>query len=150
MLNVVLKSLVVFSLFACPSIAFAEDASPKTKLLGVWQAISLKFGDKEAPPEAVKLMRFTFRENELLLRGNFQDAREVSCSYKFDSSKAPMELDFTPPQNAPTILGIARFQGDKLELCLRRAAQNKARPAEFKTGGDETVLLVQFERVADK
>lgn len=120
---------------------------PPKELLGVWQAVSMATGDKDAPPEAVKMMRFTFKKDELLVRGNFQDGREESCKYKVDTSKSPKQLEFNPPKEPKPVLGIYRIEKEKLEVWIRKSGDPKGRPESFEKNKDASIVRVIFERV---
>jgi uncharacterized protein (TIGR03067 family) len=119
-------------------------------LLGVWQAISIERAGEQAPPEAVKLMRMTFKKDELLVRGNFQDEREVSCKYKIDAKESPVKLDFTPPGEKSPVLGILRIENGKLEICMRNANKPLGRPRSFDASEDDSLVFIRFERFAPR
>ncbi|MGE3821346.1 MAG: TIGR03067 domain-containing protein [Isosphaeraceae bacterium] len=126
--------------------ALAGQETDFEALKGLWIAESIEKAGKQAPPEAVKLMRFTFHEKELLIKGNFQDEREISCSYKIDATQEPKHLEFTPPREEQAVLGIYRVREGKLEICMRRPDSPKGRPTTFETGDDESLVLVKFKR----
>lgn len=136
--------------FATTGSVLAEEPKVSEKILGVWQATSIMKAGKEAPPEAVKLMRMTFKKDEVLVRGNFQDEREVSCNYKLDAMKSPMHFDLMPPGEDNAVLGILRFKDGKLEICFRNANNSGERPEAFEADQDKSVVLMKFERVPAK
>lgn len=143
--------LIAMSLpFASTGSILAEEPKVSEKILGVWQATSIMRAGKEAPPEAVKLMRMTFKKDEVLVRGNFQDEREVSCKYKLDAIKSPIDFDLMPPGEENRVLGILRFKDGKLEICFRNANNSQGRPQAFAADADDSVVLMKFERVPDK
>ncbi len=137
--------VLLFVVSLCGSLR-ADEKSERDKLKGGWNAIALERGGKQAPVDAIKLMRFTFRDKELLIRGNFQDETEASCKYKIDPSKTPKRLEFTPPGKKEPVLAIYRIKDGKLEICSRNSGKPTEPPTEFKTGDDRSLVLVKFER----
>jgi uncharacterized protein (TIGR03067 family) len=131
-------------LMTCCAASPASD--PKKSLLGVWQAVAMERGGNPAPTEAVARMRFTFEEEKLLVRGNFQDDREVACTYQVDLQHDPLRLDFQPPDEKKKVLGIFRFRDDLLEVCLRNANSDQGRPDRFQSQGDPSLVIVRFRK----
>lgn len=145
-----MRLVVTFALAMVGCWIMAREVSaqePAKDLMGVWQAVSLATGERNAPAEAVKPMRFTFKKDELLVRGNFQDGREESCKYKLDVSKSPKHLDFSPPKEPKSVMGIYRIEKGKLEVCMRKAGDPKGRPESFEKSKDESIVRIVFERV---
>ncbi len=143
-----LLSLCVLGILVAPGTAAEEQDLEQLK--GAWVAESLESGGKQAPPEAIKVMRFTFQEKELLIRGNFQDEREVASPFKIDATKNPKELEFMPPGEEQAVLGIYRFKEGKLEVCMRKANGAPNRPTSFETGDDGSLVLVKFKRETEE
>ena len=141
--------LLFASLIAFSSISAEDPKDPKEELLGVWQAISIEKGGETAPPDATKQMRFTFRKDELLVKGNFKDDKEESCKYKIDAKKSPRHFQFLPPDQEIPIIGIYRIEKGKLEICARQAKEEDERPKKFETTKGDGYLLVKFERVEE-
>ena len=145
----VLSLLVFVVLFALVVGAGAAAPNDKEPLQGVWIAQSEEADGKPAPAEAVKRMRFTFKGDKLLVKGNFADDREEECSYEIDAAKSPKQLDFTPPkeshQDSP-ILGIYEVKGEELKLCLRHGGSSAGRPTEFSTKPDSDLILIVLKR----
>lgn len=103
----------------------------KNPLEGVWVAQSIEADSKPAPAESVKRMRFTFKGDKVLVRGNFNDDREEEGAYKADFKQSPKHLEFTLPKAEKPILGIYEVDGDELKICLRHASSSDGRPTEF-------------------
>ena len=136
--------IVFFSVALC-GFAYGQDKDPIEELKGVWQAESIEVAGMLAPEEPTKLMRFTFKEKEVLIRGNYQDEREESCKFKLDATKSPKQIDIQPATEKEPIIGIYRIVDGKLEICLRK--ESKERPTEFKTSKDDPKnVLVKFKR----
>lgn len=129
--------------FLCAS---SSASDPKKSLLGVWQAVAMERGGMPASQEAIARMRFTFEEGKLLVRGNFQDEREVACTYQIDLQSDPMHLDFQPPEEKKRVVGIFRFRDELLEVCLRNASSNQGRPDSFQPQGDPSLVLIRFRK----
>lgn len=119
---------------------FVGDTRRDERLLGRWNAEEMSIGDNPAPEEDVKRMRITFTSEKLLLRGNYQDDREVECTYKVDGSKSPHELEFLPPDVKEPILGIYRIQDGKLRVLFRREGEAGGRPKTFEIKGDSSLI----------
>jgi uncharacterized protein (TIGR03067 family) len=116
-------------------------------LQGVWVAQSLEADGKPAPADAIKLMRFTFKGDRLLLRGNARDNREEECAYKIDPKQSPKQLDFTMPNEKMPILGIYAVMGDELKLCIRHASNSsEGRPTSFSTTAGKGLVLVVLKK----
>ena len=115
-------------------------------LQGVWVGQSMEAGGKAAPAEAARRMRFTFKGDKLLMKGNFNDERELECSYKLDPKKAPKQLDVAPPNERKLILGIYEANGDELKICMRHASSSEGRPSEFATKAGSQLVLIVFKK----
>ena len=101
---------------------------------------------KAAPPEDVERMRFTFKGDKLLLRGNFANDMEEDCSFAVDTTKTPHQLDFTPPNEKKPIVGIYEVKGAELKVCLRHASSPDGRPTTFATKPDSNLVLIILKR----
>lgn len=101
---------------------------------------------KGVPAEAINSMRFTFNGDTLLIRGNFNDNREETCSYKVDARKSPKHLDFTPPNEKKAVLGIYELKGDELNICVRQARSSDGRPTEFASKADSQSVMIVFTK----
>ena len=132
------------------SISLAKAADDTADpLQGVWNAKSMEADGKAAPPDAVKRMRFTFRGDKLLIRGNFSDDREVECSFRVDARQSPKQLDFTPPKQEKPILGIYEIVDGEMRVCMRHEGSTHGRPTQFATEPNSQLILVVFKRQAD-
>ena len=106
----------------------------------------MESGGKPAPAEAARRLRFTFQGDKLLVKGNFPDDREETCSYKLDEQKNPNQLDFTPPKEDKPVLGIYKLKGDQLVICFRHGGSPGGRPTKLTTKDDPTLILVRFKK----
>jgi uncharacterized protein (TIGR03067 family) len=138
----VLAMLYIFVASQTP----ADDDAAAKSLQGVWIAETLEADGKAAPAEAFKTMRFTFKGDMLLVRGNHRDNREEECSYKIDPKQSPPQLDFTPSGEDKPIQAIYQVKGDELQVCLRHAEGEGGRPTEFVTKPESRLVLIKFKR----
>jgi uncharacterized protein (TIGR03067 family) len=118
----------------------------KDPLLGVWNAKSLETEGAAAPDDAFRLMRFTFKEKTVLIRGNFGDDREEECEYKSDPKKKPKQLDISPPKQKHPVVAIYEVKGDELKICLRHGPDTDGRPTEFATTPGSRLVLMVLKR----
>src|SRR5262249_43960615 len=119
---------------------------PKEPLQGVWLAQSLEADGKPAPAEALKRMRFTFKADKLLIKGNFDDNREEECTYKLDPKQSPKHVDVPPAPEKKPVLAIYEVKGDELKICLRHGNSAKGRPTEFATKAESQLVLMVFKK----
>jgi uncharacterized protein (TIGR03067 family) len=124
----------------------SRAADDKDSLQGVWVAQSMEADGNAAPAEAVKRMRFTFKGDKLLVKGNYDDDREDECTYKVDPRQSPKHLDFTPVKEKKPIRGIYEVKGDELKVCLRHADSSEGRPTEFATKAGSRLVLIVFKK----
>jgi uncharacterized protein (TIGR03067 family) len=145
-----LQSVLAGICLACllPGISHGEEKKEKDqdRLQGVWVAQSMEADGKPAPEDAVKRMRFTFDGEKLKIRGNHADDTEATCPFKIDDSKSPRQLDFTIDEEPKPILGIYKFDGEELKVCIRHASSSEGRPEEFKTTRDSQLVLIVFKK----
>lgn len=123
-----------------------EAAEDSQTIQGVWIAQSMEADGKPAPPEAVKKVRFTFKGDKLLVRGNFSDDREDECTYKLDPKQSPKHLQFTPPKEEKPVLAIYEIKGDELKICTRNPSSPDGRPTGFTTKAGSGLALIVFKK----
>jgi uncharacterized protein (TIGR03067 family) len=142
---------IILTMLATTCIAFSSRAGDEARdaLQGVWQAQTLESDGKPAPAEAAKRMRFTFKGDKLLIKGNFADDREEECKYTIDVKATPKQLDFTTPDGKKKILAIYEIKNDEMKVCMRHAESKSGRPTEFATKADSKLVLVVFKRQKD-
>lgn len=127
-------------------VAGRTPAKP-TELEGVWLGQSLEANGLPGPPEAAALMRFTFKGDRLLIRGNSPDGREEELVFTSDPGPTPRHFDFHTP-NGDLVTGIYELKGDVLAVCMRRG--EGARPPDFNTAGDGRLIKIVFKRSSEK
>jgi len=124
-----------------PNIGKGDDP-----LQGVWVGQTMEADGMAAPSEAVKRMRFTFKDGKLLVRGNFDDDREEDCTYRIDPKQSPKHLDFTTPTEKKPVLAIYDVNGNELKVCLRHASSSDGRPTAFATKAGSKLVLIVFKK----
>jgi uncharacterized protein (TIGR03067 family) len=102
---------------------------------------------KPAPEKAVKRMRFTYKGDKLIIRGNYEDGREEEATCKLDATKSPKQLDFKPEKEKSPILAIYEVKGDELKVCVRHASSTEGRPTAFATKEGTKLVLIVFKKV---
>lgn len=150
-----MKKLILIALIVlCVMIALdpltsrADD--DKRALQGSWAAHSIETDGKAAPADDVKRMRFTFKKDKLLIRGNFDDEPEEECSFEIDSGRSPKQLDFTPPKEEKPVLAIYELKEDELRICLRHGLTSEGRPTKFATKTNSMLVLIVLKRQKPK
>ena len=136
----------MFALLAIAGVALAPKAdTPATpKLEGVWTAESMESNGKAVPAGAAALMRFNFKGEKVVIRGNRQDESEEEMDFKVDPEKKPAQLVLTG--KGKPINAIYAFEGDKLKLCVRREGSSKGFPTEFKSTPESELVFIVLKR----
>lgn len=124
----------------------ADDGA--NSLQGVWNALSAESDGQPLPEEAVRRLRFTFKGDKLVIRGNQDNDSEEECDFQADMTKSPGHLDFAPPTASKKILGIVELKGDELKVCLRHDTSADGRPTQFATEKGSGLILVVLKRQA--
>ena len=142
---------VCFFIATAPSRSRAEEAPNEASTaapLGVWVAQSMEADGQKVPEEVVKRMRFTFKADKLLIKGNSkkQDDSEQECVYTVDAKQTPMHLDFTPPNQDKPVLAIYEVKDDELKICIRHASSKDGRPEKFETKAGAKLVLFVFKK----
>ncbi|MGA2063593.1 MAG: TIGR03067 domain-containing protein [Thermoguttaceae bacterium] len=143
-----LSVLISVLLPACVAAVAGDATGDADALQGVWVAQSMVANGKPAPADDVKRVRFTFKGDKLLVKGNFADDREEACGWKIDPGKSPKHLDITPPkqeQDKP-VAGIYEINGGELKICLRHGNSSDGRPTEFSSKPDSELVLMVFRK----
>ena len=127
----------------------AKTTDDKKLLQGLWQAQSVFVGGKDVSEEAAKFMQFIFKDDKLIVKGNFGKDSAEECAYKIDSTKSPKHLDILPPSQSQPVLAIYELNNNELKVCIRRPPSPKEsgeRPKTFETESDANLTLVIFKQ----
>jgi uncharacterized protein (TIGR03067 family) len=113
-------------------------------IVGEWDGEKAVRGGMERPiPDGGVKVTFT-ADGKLLFKEGFKDATEGS--YKVDAKKNPAEIDLNPPNEDGTLLGIYKFDGDTLTICLSDKNSTE-RPTKFESPEGTNVMLITLKRV---
>ena len=136
--------LVVVALTAAASTFAAELTDEQKKLQGSWRPTDARLGDIKIDEETLAKStvlyegeRFTITIGDSVQQGTFA----------IDPKQSPKTLDIfytSGPNNGSTTVAIYEIDGDNLTVCYSLNSNN--RPTELKSEGDQTRLLVKFER----
>ena len=124
--------------------AAVEPAIDLKKLAGTWRPVEATLGDIKIDQEALDKItlvheedRFTLTAGEVVHRGTFS----------LDPAKTPKTLDLfytEGPNTGSTVVAVYEIDGDRLTACY--SLNSNARPTELKSEGDQSRLLVKFDR----
>ena len=126
----------------------AAEEDDKKALKGVWQAKSVEFQGNASPEDKFKTLRFTFKEDLLLFRGDRMGENQDIYIYSIDATKSPKQLDLMKLKDTREGVAIYELKGDELKVCLLREGSNEGRPTEFTTkkGSDRVLIVFQKKR----
>ena len=137
--------LLVLCLFPGPPL---KGTTSFGALDGQWQLVAQELRGQETQykePWWVITISGNQMETDTLFGG------KVTSTIGLDMTSTPYRIDFTNSDSSgkTTSRGIFKFADDGLLIiCLRlEAFARKGRPKEFKTEGDESLLMLTFERI---
>ena len=108
-------------------------------VLGQWQAVeAIIDGKTEKPSQQGTLLHFNTDNTFSIVDGQ---TKVEEGTFRVDFSKTPFEIDLMSPaeNKAKPLLGILRFEDDKLIICL--AWGENSRPTQFETGPKNQMLM---------
>lgn len=135
-----------------------QDDDLFAKLKGEWVAVSFIADGRPAPAELVPTLRWTFQDPKTLLVHPTAQSEKDVCPLKIFSYTNPIAFEFTPPANKlrsaksgdpktkPVVMGILKFDNDKLVVNLCRRARTAERPKKFESKAGSETLLLTFAR----
>ena len=136
--------VVLISAAAAASALAAELTDEQKKLQGSWRPTDARLGDIKIDEETLAKStvlyegdRFTITIGDSVQQGTFA----------IDPKQSPKTLDLfytSGPNNGSTTVAVYEVDGDNLTVCYSLNSNN--RPTELKSEGDQTRLLVKFER----
>jgi uncharacterized protein (TIGR03067 family) len=129
-------------------IAAAEPRTDDTKALkGNWQAVSIKAGGDDAPPDEVRKFTFSFTETTYT---NTIDGQVVEeGGYTIDASTTPKTIDLDikkGPDDGKKQLGVYRLDGDRLTIVAAQAGSTE-RPKSLKPKDAADAMTFVLDRV---
>jgi uncharacterized protein (TIGR03067 family) len=135
----------VLTAVAALGVPSPDDQRDIEKLQGAWAAVSMEFEGKKTPPEEIKLIRMTIKDDALTLwNGN----RDEHMTFKIDPGKKPKTIDFMVKRDMAKdlpIAGIYELKGDELSFCYVKAGIGD-RPANFVVRKGTSHALMVFKR----
>lgn len=127
--------LSVAAFLGTTQLNFGQDAKKDAdKLQGTWEVVEFVVKGKSVENER-RPKRLIFEAGKLTF------AAERKFTFTLDEKAKPKTIDLTSLDGAKVILGIYRFDGNKLELCLQNGP-DEARPKEFATEGKSLLHFV--------
>ena len=120
-------------------------------IVGEWEGVEAVRGGQAAPvPAGGITMQFT-ADNKVIIGEGGRDKKEQG-SYKVDSSKSPMEIDLIPPANIKdkSLLGILKFEEDKVIICFAGGGAGADRPTKFESTAGGKEMLMTLKRKKEK
>jgi RNA polymerase sigma-70 factor (ECF subfamily) len=150
-------TLVALLAFAGTTARAADPAADEVKKLqGEWRVVEVEARGKKAgrdDPDA-KGMRFVIKDNELTVRAADGGGAERRKTFKLDPARTPKEIDITSldgQEKDTTAACIYKLEGDRLTICMPYFTEDLSkRPAEFKAGADDGLMLITLEKVKAK
>jgi uncharacterized protein (TIGR03067 family) len=122
-----------------------ETKSDLAKFQGSWRFVSVTTDGTPAPEDQIKSTvltndgaAFTFKDPQNSGAGTF----------RIDATKEPRHLDITfgtGPDKGQTVLGIYRFEGNRVCVCL--GLPGKPRPTEFASRPGSGLVLEVIEPI---
>jgi uncharacterized protein (TIGR03067 family) len=136
--------LAVVALAAAASTFAAELTDEQKKLQGSWRPTDARLGDIKIDEETLQKITFAYMDDRFTLTVGEETQQGT---FAIDPKPSPKTLDLfytSGPNNGSTTVAVYEVDGDNLTVCYSLNSNN--RPTELKSEGDQTRLLVKFER----
>jgi uncharacterized protein (TIGR03067 family) len=144
------SSLAIVLAFSVSAPAVKDPPKKEApSIVGEWEGVEAVRGGQAAPvPPGGVTMQFTADNKMIISEGG--RAKNEQGSYKVDFSKSPVEIDLIPPANIKdkSLLGILKFEEDKLILCF--TAGGNARPTKFESAAGSKDMLMTLKKKKEK
>jgi uncharacterized protein (TIGR03067 family) len=134
-------SLIVLGFGLLASGARAQEDAKKEaeKFQGEWQVVEAQEGGVAV--EELKKLKFVFKGDKFTVQ--LDESR--GGTFKLNAGADPKEIDFKLAEEDQTALGIYKFSGDQLILCVADE-KTKDRPTEFKTRAGARIVYFVLTR----
>lgn len=150
-------TLIALFVFAGGAARAADPVADEVKKLqGGWQVVEAEIKGKKLTRDDAntKNMRFVFKDNELTVGGADGSGAKRRKTFKLDPAKSPKEMDITSldgQEKDQTAACIYKLEKDRLTICIPYFTNDPSkRPAEFKAGADDGLMLITLEKVKVK
>ena len=125
----------------------AAVASERERHQGTWIATSFIFDGTVTPKDIVATITRTVEGDHVVWKRDGKNFAGTNVA--LDPSKTPKTIDVTPdggPNRDKVVLGIYKFEGDELTICMAKASQERPKTFEAEKGSGQT--LMAFRRGA--
>jgi uncharacterized protein (TIGR03067 family) len=127
-----------------------ETKSDLAKFQGSWRFISVITNGASAPQAELKGSTITNDGNAFTFKDqNSKDPQSSGAgTFRINATKDPRQLDITfgtGPDKGQTLLGIYRFEGDRVRVCL--GVPGKPRPTKFEAPAGSGLVLEVLEPI---
>jgi len=122
-----------------------ETKSDLAKFQGSWRFVSVITDGTPAPPDQIK---GTVLTNDATTFAFKDPASTGGGTFRIDATKDPRQMDITfgtGPDKGQTVLGIYRFEGNRVRVCL--GLPGKPRPTQFASPAGSGLVLEVLEPV---
>jgi uncharacterized protein (TIGR03067 family) len=114
--------------------------SDHKKFQGAWRPISAEKRGKKATDEEIAGLEFKFEGDKVHVTS--KGRTEPEAAFKLDPAKNPKEIDITPNEKT-FILGIYKFDGDRLTLRFGKGMAARPAALDGDIGVDEMRLILE-------
>lgn len=145
-----LALLVCLGGFLCVAATLADEKPPIPKELlwhqGTWQAVSYRIDGKETSKEIVESITRTVDGKHVVWKRNGKSF--AGTTVELDPTQKPQAIDVIPdggPFKGEKVLGIYRFEKDRLTLCM--APRGQPRPTSWDDSQGKGISLMTFQKI---
>lgn len=149
-----MKRVVAFaaSIFLAASLHADEPTNKKMlkDLEGSYSPVSMTRSGEAAPPEFLKDVTFTIKDETFVVRfakgGKNEDK---AATIVLQSDAKPMSIDLTPkdgPEAGKPMLGIIKVEKDSLTLCWADRGEKVERPKDFVSTAENKHFLIVMKK----
>jgi uncharacterized protein (TIGR03067 family) len=115
---------------------------------GIWEVAASRFDGEDADPALVRTITRTVEGARVVWKRDGKSFAATAVELRADV--APNRIDVIPeggPERDKRRLGIYRFSGDRLTICM--AGAGRERPTEFSAEKGDGRTLMEFRRIRE-